>query len=289
MRAQVKSESSPETPAETPRVGRWYPAPLIQATAALHVGGAVALAFSGTDWRWVAGALVANHGAILAATLAPRSRLLGPNVVRLPEACAARREVALTFDDGPDPEVTPRVLDMLDRHGAVGNFFCIGERAAAHPGVLREIVTRGHAAESHSFRHAIGFAAWGPGGLRRDVEAAQRAIADASGVAPRFFRAPYGPRSPMLDLVLARAGLTYVSWRRRGYDGVDRDPERVLRRLTGSLEAGDVLLLHDGTSAPRRRFEPTVLRVLPRLLRHFDEHGLRPVTLRAAFGVASAA
>jgi peptidoglycan-N-acetylglucosamine deacetylase len=281
-------ETTPEH--ETWRLPRgWLPAPAIQATAALHLGGALALALPATDWRWVAGALLANHGLIFAATLAPRSRVLGPNVVRLPPASAARREVALTFDDGPDPEVTPRVLDILDRHGAAASFFCIGERAAAHPEVVREIVARGHAVESHSHAHSLAFAWFGPRRLRREVAAAQRAIRDAAGVAPAFFRAPYGPRSPLLDLVLARAGLTYVSWKWRGYDAVDPDPERVFRRLADPLRAGDVLMLHDGSTAACRRFEPTVLRVLPRLLRHFQEHGLRPVTLRSAFGVAPAA
>jgi peptidoglycan/xylan/chitin deacetylase (PgdA/CDA1 family) len=276
-------------PPQTSRARQWYPAPAIQATAALHVGGALALALPSTDWRWVVGALLANHGLIFAATLAPRSQVLGPNVVRLPAASAARREVALTFDDGPDPEVTPRVLDILERHGAVGNFFCIGERAAAHPALMREIVARGHAVESHSHVHSLAFACFGPRRLRREVRTAQEAIHDAAGVAPVFFRAPYGPRSPMLDLVLAREGLTYVSWKWRGYDSVDSDPERVFRRLADPLRAGDVLLLHDGSTAARRRFEPTVLRALPRLLRHLREQGLAPVTLRSAFGVAQAA
>src|SRR5262249_52020200 len=154
------------------------------------VGGALALALPSTDWRWIAGTLLANHGLIFAATLAPRSRVLGPNVVRLPEAAVARDEVALTFDDGPDPEVTPRVLDILDRHGAAASFFCIGERAAAHPALVREIVARGHAVESHSQVHSLAFAAFGPRRLQREVEAAQRAITEAAGAAPRVFRAP---------------------------------------------------------------------------------------------------
>ena len=263
----------------------WFPAPAIQATAALHIGGALALAPAHIEWRWVAGTLVANYGVIFAATLAPRSKLLGPNVVRLPPESAARGEVALTFDDGPDPEVTPRVLDILERHGAVGTFFCIGEHAAAHPATVREIVARGHSAESHSQSHSLAFAAYGPWKLEREVARAQTAISDACGVTPHFFRSPYGPRSPMLDLVLAREKLRYVSWSRRGYDAVDPDPARVVKRLTSRLTAGDVLLLHDGASGPRRTAEPTVLRALPRLLRELDERGLRSVSLRAAFGV----
>jgi peptidoglycan/xylan/chitin deacetylase (PgdA/CDA1 family) len=266
----------------------WFPAPALQATAALHLGGAVGLALGHPEWRWIAGTLVANHGLLFAATMAPRSRILGPNVVRLPKDSAGRREVALTFDDGPDPEVTPRVLDQLDRHGAVGSFFCIGAHVARHPKLAREIVARGHAVESHSYRHALGFAGWGPRRLEREVEESQRAIEDATGVTPVFFRSPYGTRSPMLDRVLARAGLSYVSWQRRGFDAVDPSPERVLRRLTRRLEPRDVLLLHDGVSGRRLTARPTVLDVLPRLLRFISAQGFRPVSLRAAFGAARA-
>jgi len=93
---------------------RWAAPPFIKASAALHVAGAAALVASPATWPWVLGAVVANHAGITAAGLWPRSTLLGPNITRLPATAAARNEVALTFDDGPDPDVTPRVLDFLD-------------------------------------------------------------------------------------------------------------------------------------------------------------------------------
>jgi len=266
----------------------WFPAPVLQATAALHVGGAIGIALGRPEWRWIVYSLAANHGLLFAGAVSPRSRLLGPNLVRLPKAAEERREIALTFDDGPDPEVTPRVLDSLDREGATGTFFCIGAHVARHPQLAREIVARGHAVESHSYRHALGFAGWGPRRLEREVTQAQRAIEDATGVPPAFFRSPYGTRSPMLDRVLAKAGLRYVSWMRRGYDAVDGNPERVLRRLTRKLGPRDVVLLHDGASGRRLTPRPTVLEVLPRLLRHLNEQGLRSVSLRAAFGAGGA-
>jgi peptidoglycan/xylan/chitin deacetylase (PgdA/CDA1 family) len=268
--------------------GRWTPAPALGATAALHVCGALALAAPHPKWPLIAGALAANHGILFAASVAPRSRLLGPNVVRLPRATPPRPEVALTFDDGPDPEVTPRVLDLLDRHGAVASFFCIGERAEAHPRLVREIAARGHSVESHSHRHSLAFGWYGPRRLTREIGAAQRAIGDAAGVPPRFFRAPYGTRNPMLDFVLARFGLIYVSWKRRGYDAVDGDAQRVLHRLVRRLAPQDVLLLHDGSTARRGR-EATVLRVLPPLLERLAQSGLRSVSLRMAFDGAARA
>ncbi|HTO70440.1 MAG TPA: polysaccharide deacetylase family protein [Myxococcota bacterium] len=267
----------------------WFPAPAIQATGALHLCGAVALAFPGADWRAVAGALVANHAVLFAGCLVPRSRLLGPNIVRLPAANAERGEVALTFDDGPHPELTPRVLDLLDARGAKATFFAIGAHAAANAGVVRDAVARGHAVESHTQHHSHHFGWYGPRRLRREIAAAQAAIAAAAGRAPAFFRAPDGVRNPMLDGALARFGLRYVSWRRRGFDAVDANADRVLARLLRGLAPGDVLMLHDGSALRRPLAEPAVLKVLPRLLDALAERGLRSVSLRQAFGVAAGA
>src|SRR5262245_21082274 len=149
---------------------RWTPYPALRATAGLHAAGALALAAAPELWPGVAAALLANHGVLFAACMMPRSRVLGPNLVRLPAAAEARGEVALTFDDGPDPEITPRVLDQLEKGGAAATFFCIGERAAAQPRLLGELVARGHAAESHSFSHPFGFGWYGPKRLRREVD-----------------------------------------------------------------------------------------------------------------------
>lgn len=267
-------------PPARPTSRRWRPAPALQATVLLHAAGAVALAAAPSSWPWVVGGIVANHAALAAAGFLPRSRLLGPNLVRLPESAARRAEVALTFDDGPDPEVTPRVLDMLDEAGVKATFFLIGERAARHSGLAREIVRRGHAAENHSHRHSTAFGWYGLGRARREIEAAQGAIADATGVAPVYFRAPFGIRNPLLDPALARCGLRYVSWTRRGFDTVARDPQRVLDRLTRNLAAGDILLLHDGITARPRDGGAQALAVLPALAARLAASGLKPVTLR---------
>jgi peptidoglycan/xylan/chitin deacetylase (PgdA/CDA1 family) len=119
-------------------------------------------------------------------------------------------------------------------------------------------------------------------GLRREVEATQAVIAGITGRAPLFFRAPAGFRSPLLDPVLAKCGMRYVSWTRRGYDAVSRDPVRVLQRLTRGLVAGDLLVLHDGTRARTDGGVPVVLAVLPALLDQLAKRGLKSVTLPAA-------
>jgi peptidoglycan/xylan/chitin deacetylase (PgdA/CDA1 family) len=192
--------------------------------------------------------------------------------------------VSLNFDDGPDPDVTPRVLDLLDRHHARASFFCVGEKAAAHPEIVREIARRGHSVENHSHRHPNAFAFYGMRGLRREVDAAQSVIARITGRPPMFFRAPAGFRSPLLDPVLAATGLRYASWTRRGFDTVDGNAAAVLKRLTRGLAAGDVLLLHDGGRARTSAGEPVVLAVLPALLERLAAAGLKSVPLPAACG-----
>ncbi len=246
---------------------------------AVHAGALAAVLVWPSMWLWAIAAVVLSHGGITALTLTPRTQWLGPNLVRLPETRARRGEVALTLDDGPDPQLTPAVLDLLDRYGAKASFFCIGQRVAQHPELAREIVRRGHRVENHSAHHRHNFALLGPRGYRRELEAAQSIILSAVGRAPRFFRAPAGFRNPFLWPALRQTGLQLASWTRRGFDTRDADAQRVLRRLLRNLSAGDILLLHDGHAARDASGRPIVLDVLPALLEALQRQGLRAVAL----------
>jgi peptidoglycan/xylan/chitin deacetylase (PgdA/CDA1 family) len=264
----------------SPGPRRRRPALWLRASAAWHGAALVLTLYHPRWWPWTLAAIVANHLLLTACGLVPRSRVLGSNWTRLPDGRRAQDGVAITIDDGPDPQVTPRVLQILAEHGARATFFCIGERAARFPALLRQCVAAGHAVENHSYGHRPYFALLGPWRLRRELEHAQRVITQASGTLPRFFRAPAGLRSPWLDAVLQRLGLQLASWTRRGFDTVSTDPERVLARLTRNLRAGDILLLHDGHAARGRDGQAVILAVLPRLLEVLARRGLMAVTLR---------
>ena len=266
---------APTRPAPVP----WRPTLFIKASVACHLGAGLAVAAAPQAWPWALGAVALNHALLTGTGLWPRSTWLGSNMLRLPPAAAARREVALTIDDGPDPEVTPAVLDLLDAHGARATFFCIAQHAQAHPQLCREIVRRGHSVQNHSHRHRHNFSLLGLRGFGREIESAQDALSQITGERPRFFRAPAGLRNPFLAPVLHRLELQLVSWTRRGFDTVRAEPERVLSRLTHSLAAGDILLLHDHNGARTAAGRPVVLEVLPALLRAFAQGGLRSVTL----------
>lgn len=260
----------------------WRPAPAVKAAFGAHAAGAAALAAFPESWPWIAGVLAGNHALFFGASFAPRSRLIGRNVTRLPAAAIARREIALTFDDGPDPAVTPQVLDLLDAAGARATFFCVGEDVQRHPALARAIVARGHAVENHTQRHPNAFGFFGPGGYRAELAAAQTTLEQVVGQRPTFFRAPFGIRNPFLDPAVQSLDLHYVSWTRRGLDTIDHDVARVHRRLVQSLAAGDILVLHDGAKSMRRA-QPTVLAVLPRVLDSIRERNLVSVTLREAW------
>ncbi len=261
--------------------GRWRPPLLVSSSLALHGAAAAAVLAAPWSWPWAAGAAVADHLVVTQACLRPRSRLLGPNLTRLPAASAARGEVALTFDDGPDPAVTPRVLELLAERGARASFFAIGRRVERHPEIAADVAARAHTVENHTYRHPAHFAFWGPRAMEREIERAQEAIAAACGRRPRLFRPPAGFRAPWTDLALHRCGLALATWTRRGFDAVARDPRRVAARLVRGLAAGDVLLLHDGSPARAANGRPVVLEVLPRVLDALAERGLRAVALPA--------
>jgi peptidoglycan/xylan/chitin deacetylase (PgdA/CDA1 family) len=261
---------------------RWPAPPLVTTSIGLHAAAAGAAVLVPDAAGWALGGVVLNQLALTAAGLWPRSTLLGPNHTRLPAAAAARGAVALTLDDGPDPEVTPRVLDLLDAHGVRASFFCIAARAARHPALVRAIVARGHCVQNHTHGHRHHFALLGPRALQREIGRAQDVLGDLTGVRPHAFRAPAGLRNPFLDVVLHRLNLQLVSWTRRGFDTTSADPQKVLARLARHLAAGDILLLHDGHSRRTAAGRPVVLDVLPPLLERCRAAGLHAETLRTA-------
>ncbi|HYN78145.1 MAG TPA: polysaccharide deacetylase family protein [Lamprocystis sp. (in: g-proteobacteria)] len=263
----------------------WRPTPMLQATFALHAGALGSLAMHPGWWPWAVGALAANHLALTALGLWPRSRGLGPNWVRLP-AAAAVGHIAITIDDGPDPEVTPAVLDLLDRFNACASFFCIGAMAQRYPDLCRDIIRRGHAVENHGQHHYRHFAILGPRRMAREIAAGQDSLAALTGQRPCFFRPTAGLRNPFLEPILTRHGLYLASWTRRGYDTRNRNSDHVVDRLTHHLASGDILLLHDGNAARTLAGQPMILTVLPRVLEAAVAAGLKPITLRTALDIA---
>jgi peptidoglycan-N-acetylglucosamine deacetylase len=177
-------------------------------------------------------------------------RWRGPDVPR----------VALTFDDGPDPESTPALLDRLDDLGMRATFFCLGRYAQHFPGIVMETIQRGHEIGVHGFAHDHHL--WRtPGWVRRDLDAALEVLGDC-GVSPRWFRPPYGQASIGTVLAARARGLDLVHWSAWGREWEADDAHAVADRVCASLEPGAIVLLHDSddTSPPG-----TVARVISAL------------------------
>jgi peptidoglycan-N-acetylglucosamine deacetylase len=261
---------------------KWQSSLIINFSIVLHVVALLFFIAMPAIWPWLLAIIIINHTVITAISLWPRSQYLGTNWIQLPANSTAKNEIALTIDDGPDPEVTPRVLDILDQYQVKATFFCIGDNAIQYPALCQEIVHRGHAIENHTQHHRHHFSFLGPTGFTKEIQAAQNTLTNITGERPLFFRAPAGLRNPFLDTVLKKLNLTLASWSVRGFDTRNKNAERVKLKLINHLKAGAILLLHDGNAARSQHGEPIILAVLPDLLTAATAKGLQFVTLRQA-------
>ncbi|MGV3658830.1 MAG: polysaccharide deacetylase family protein [Prosthecobacter sp.] len=178
--------------------------------------------------------------------LMPRCSLFGPMIKRLP---AGSDKVLLTVDDGPHPEHTPAFLDLFDRHGIKAVFFLIGDRAARHPELVREIVRRGHEIGNHTQSHPAGsFWSLSPARLWREIAGCQETLTRICPEhPPRFFRPPAGHHNLSTFVVVRYMGLRMMMWSARGFDGVRTDVGRIVARIRSRLEPGAIVVIHEAT------------------------------------------
>jgi peptidoglycan/xylan/chitin deacetylase (PgdA/CDA1 family) len=205
----------------------------------------------------------------------PRSSLAYPTVTHGPRD---RNRVALSFDDGPDPEVTPLVLDALAKWDTNATFFTIGAALAEHPQVGLDIVAAGHELGNHSWSHGRLQGFLDVDEQEREIERGARAITALTGEAAPLFRAPMGLKTPPLARAAYRKGLTLVAWSLHSRDSFISDPERIARRVLSRIRPGDIVVMHDGHDLPGRH-RLGAARALPRILRGLREKGLQGVTV----------
>ena len=155
------------------------------------------------------------------------------------------RELALTYDDGPNDPWTQRLLDVLDRHAVKATFFVLGKFVAERPEIARELVARGHELGIHTWSHPnLIFAS--PSEVRSQIERTQSIIFDTTGYRCTLMRPPFGARTPLTLRVIRQMGLTPVMWNVTCYDWKPTTPQRILGHVERQMRGGDVILLHDG-------------------------------------------
>ena len=215
---------------------------------------------------------------VLAGVFEPRLGMYADVLVR-GEPCREAPRVALTFDDGPSLQTTPRVLDLLDEASAKATFFVVGRKLDdARKKIARDAVSRGHALACHSFSHHRLYALRSEKFVRDDVTRALRSIEDAVSTPTKLFRPPIGHTNPTIARVADELGLTIVGFSVRGYDGLSTArADKVARRVVSGLEDGAIALMHDG--AERDDFVPVAPDALPRILEVMRARGLAGVTI----------
>ncbi len=188
-----------------------------------------------------------------------------------------RSVVALTFDDGPDPETTPLLLDLLRRHGVRATFFVTGEQATRHGDLIAAILAEGHEIGNHSFHHDVFLMCRTSARLDREVARTQDALRPF-GVVPLIFRPPVGITNPKLGSVLARHGLSCVTFSCRAYDGGNRFVRGMSRRILRKIRGDDILVLHD--VAPKGKATAAIWRgEVAQILAGIAEKGLTIIPL----------
>jgi peptidoglycan/xylan/chitin deacetylase (PgdA/CDA1 family) len=219
----------------------------------------------------VAGALV--HGAYY-----PNSFVFGSVVRRVRSSEPA---LAMTFDDGPNPGATPAILDALGERGAKGSFFILGRHAERWPHLVRRIADEGHCVCNHGYHHRK-LHLKSPAYVRRDLEMGTRAIVDACGVTPRFFRAPHGFRSPWVTAIAQSLGQRTVGWTRGVWDSALPGVNVIVQRSVRAAKPGAILLLHDGDGYDPQGDRTQTARAVPLIVDEVRTLGLTFVTLERA-------
>lgn len=240
--------------------------------AGMAFGGAIHPAFAGI-------ALVPVLIAVFVGVRFPETGIFARAVHR---GLSGRAELALTFDDGPDPRWTPAILDLLDAHGQQATFFLIGERAARYPELVREIDRRGHEIGNHTWSHSYRTPLKSPAWIVDELNRTRELIEPLTGKRLSWFRPPVGLISPRVTVAAERAGVEMVCWSGTARDGTDRvTTEGSVQRLETALEPGAILVLHD--TRINVASTPSAFGILSRLLPQMESRGLRSVTLSALF------
>lgn len=258
---------------------------LCRADKVLLAGGAAALGSSAllTATPLALGASAALLAVLTDGIFRPSSSVLYPTISRGPRS---QPRVALTFDDGPDPEVTPAVLDTLRSCAARATFFVIGRHLEKNTATAARALAEGHELGNHSWMHSYFQNFYRTDKQHMDVDRSARLIQQLCGTTTEpLYRAPVGLKSPPLARVAHARKLTMVAWSLHSRDTIARDAKATAARVLSRIAPGDIVLMHDGheREGQHRRVAAAAL---PLILRGLQERGLSSVTVSELLGLA---
>jgi len=226
----------------------------------------------------VVGATAMGLGLWSYGTFHRNSGVFGRSLSRLPNA--ATNTVALTFDDGPNPDATPRILDTLAREDVPATFFLLGRHVERWPRLARRVAEENHGVGNHGWYHRkLHFR--GPGYVRLDLELGTDAIATAAGVRPTVYRAPHGFRSPWVSSIARELGQRTIGWTLGVWDSARPGADQIAKRSVDGTRPGTILLLHDGDGYDPAGDRMQTADALPMIIRGLRARGFQFVHLPA--------
>ena len=224
---------------------------------------------------------VAAVGALVHGTYHRNSPLFGRALGSLPLRSPGDRVAALTFDDGPNPEATPRILDALAASGTVATFFLLGRHVERWPELARRVAAEGHVIGNHGWYHRK-LHTQSPASVRRDLELGTAAIVGATGVRPAVFRAPHGFRAPWVTSIARSLGQRTIGWSLGVWDSARPGVDAIVERTVNGARPGSILLLHDGDGYDPSGDRLQTAAAVPRIIEALSTRHYRLVGVPAA-------
>lgn len=155
------------------------------------------------------------------------------------------KALCLSFDDGPHPEVTPRILDILKARHVPAVFFVIGKNIPGRESIVQRMVAEGHQIGNHSYSHHALFDLQTPAAMAEEIRQTNALIEAVTGRKVTLFRPPYGVTNPMLASAVRQTGMVSVGWSLRSFDTVAKSEQALLQKLLAEARPGNIILLHD--------------------------------------------
>ncbi|MCX2762007.1 polysaccharide deacetylase family protein [Aquimarina muelleri] len=188
-----------------------------------------------------------------------------------------KNQVAITFDDGPNPEFTPLVLKLLKKYNAKATFFCVGKHIEAYPDLVKNCINEGHSIGNHTYSHPNSFGFLSTEKVISELQQTNAIAKSVVGVDLKLYRPAFGVTNPRIKRALKVTGLQSIGWSIRSLDTTSRSSDKVLKRITKKLYKGDIILLHD-TSLK------TIV-VLEQLLLFLQQQNIESVTIDSLFKI----
>jgi len=188
-----------------------------------------------------------------------------------------KNAIALTFDDGPNPNFTLKILELLEQYNAKATFFCVGKHIEKYPNIVKEIIEKGHEIGNHSYSHSNNYGFLSTKKVVLDLKKTQQLIKVQTGKKNTIFRPPFGVTNPNIAKAIKQLNLQAIGWSIRSLDTVAKSPEKVYQKIKKNLKKGAIILLHDTSDL--------TLVVLEQLLQTLKENQIKTITITQLFNL----